>query len=285
MGTSQTSQGPGSGTPMVPPWTPNPIIKDESELEGQAGMEDEELDERGMPGAPSLIAASLLAPWGRFQGARRAIGEYARTGDSGKMKRGIGWYVRKGYGGSSTATRRFGGTAATAQKLYLALSDLATGQLTATESPLDPNLLAGQDAEVVISAVAGAVCPVNGTLDAEAERVSIKNALSKLYTEFPDADILNLDSDQREYVIEEFTAISVFSLFQLDMETTIKDKAPSATIALDRLNEVENYIIQCVRASFRELSTLGYSMKSNNITQIAHLALKQTFEVFEDYLA
>jgi hypothetical protein len=45
------------------------------------------------------------------------MGEFARGGDAADMRRGLGRYVRSGYGGSSVTARRFGGTASTAAKL------------------------------------------------------------------------------------------------------------------------------------------------------------------------
>ncbi len=96
---------------MVPSWTPDPPAEDAQEPgPGDEGAPDEPASPE--PNVPSPAPATApLAPAGRFRGARRALGEYARSGDSNEMRRGLGHYVRTGYGGSATATRRFGGTA------------------------------------------------------------------------------------------------------------------------------------------------------------------------------
>jgi hypothetical protein len=135
---------------------------------------------------------------------RRALGDFARSGDGRDMPRSLGHYVRTGYGGSATATRRFGGTAATAGAL-------------GGGSPLDPALLASRNAQEMMDAVVEAVRPLDGTQDAEAERAAIRDALSELLTWFPDVDPLNLDAEQRAFVIERFTAIDVFRRFELDV--------------------------------------------------------------------
>ncbi|WP_211276733.1 Qat anti-phage system associated protein QatB [Erythrobacter tepidarius] len=199
------------------------------------------------------------------------------------MRRSLGHYVRTGYGGSGTATRRFGGTAATAGVLGGALARVAAGQPAAPGSPLDPALLAGRNAQEVMDAVVEAVRPVDGTQDAEAERAAIRDALSELLTKFPEADLLNLEPEQRAFAIERFTAIDVFRRFELDVGKTIVDKAPSAVTALSRLKEVREYVKQSVAAAFRKLRNAGRSLTSGHISQVVRDALRETFDVFEGY--
>lgn len=199
------------------------------------------------------------------------------------MRRSLGHYVRTGYGGSATATRRFGGTAATAGALGSALARVAAGEPVAPGSPLDPTLLTGRNAQEVMDAVVEAVRPVDGTQDAEAGRASIRDALSELLTRFPDADLLDLDAEQRAFAIERFTAIDVFRRFELDVGKTIVEKAPSAVTALSRLKEVREYVKQSVAAACRKLRDAGRSLTSGRISQVVRDALKETFEVFEGY--
>jgi hypothetical protein len=160
---------------------------------------------------------------------------------------------------------------------------VAAGQPAAPGSPLDPVLLAGRTAQEVMDAVVEVVRPVDGTQDAEAERASIRDALSELLTRFPDADLLNLDPDQRAFAIERFTAIDVFRRFELDLGKTIIEKAPSAATALARLREARDFIKQSVAASFRKLRGAGRTLTSGRIGQVVGDALKETFEIFEGY--
>ncbi|NLS26464.1 hypothetical protein S2M10_14470 [Sphingomonas sp. S2M10] len=134
-----------------------------------------------------------------------------------------------------------------------------------------------------MNAVVEAVRPVDGTQDAEAERAAIRDALTELLTRFPDADLLNLDPEQRAFAIERFTAIDVFRRFELDVGKTIVEKAPSAVTALSRLKEVRDYVKQSVAAAFRKLRDAGRSLTSGRISQVVRDALRETFEVFEGY--
>lgn len=270
MGTSQSSGGPGPGVPMVPPWVPD-IPANEPPPEG---------DDPNVAQGPPIVP---LAPPARFLGARRSLGEYARSGDRLDMWRGLGHYVRSGYGGAGTASRRFGGTAATAGALYAALSGGGAGPAAVPGNPLDPALLAGRSVKEVMDAVVEAVRPIDGTQDAEAARAAIRDALSDLLTRFPDADLLNLNAEQRSFAIERYAAIDVYRRFHLDVGRTIVERAPSAVTALSRLKQARDYIKETVAASFRRLRDAGRAITAGRVSQLVQDALHETFQIFEGY--
>lgn len=288
MGTSQSSSGPGAGVPMVPPWTPAPPTGDAQNDSPYDNIDAAPADplNGADTNAPPVMAPqqSPLAPPARFQGTRTNLGDFARTGDAHSLGRSLRHYVRTGYGGSGTTTRRFGGTATTAGALGNALARVASGQPASPGNPLDPALLAGRSAQEVMDAVVEAVRPVDGTQDTEAARTSIREALSELLTRFPEADLLNLDDDQRSFAIERFTANDVFHRFQLDTGKTIIEKAPSPTTALARLKQVRDYVKEAVAASFRKLRNAGKSLTAGRISHVVRDALRETFLVFEGYI-
>ena len=270
MGTSQSSPGPGPGVPFVPPWTPDP---------------PNDPDDPGVPpgDAPSPPQpAPPLAPPARFGSTRRALGDFARTGDRGQMRRGLAHYIRTGYGGAGSAASRHGGTAHTAGTLWSTLGGAAADPAT-PDAAIDLALLEGESADDVMDAVVEAVRPVDGTQDAEVERCAIRDALADLLSDYPDAELAVLEADQRALVIERFTARCVFGRFDLDVGPTIQNRAPNATAALARLKEARDYVDQAVAASFRSLYSFGRSLDSGRVAQIVHDALQETFEVFEAY--
>ena len=284
MGTSQSSSGSPSGVPMVPPWVPDiplPALPAEGAPPGAVPEQGESSEQT--PPSPEPRQPIPVAPRGRFLGANRHLGDYARSGDSASMRRGLGQYVKKGYGGSATATRRMGGTAQTAQALYSALSGGPGNPYTAPGSPLDPALTAGRSADEVMDAVVEAVRPVDGTQDAEASRTSIKDALSDVLKQFPDADLRDLQQEQRDLAIERFVAGDVFRRIDLDLGRTIREKSPNAATGLGRLKEVREYVRETVAASFRMLREAGQELAAGKITQIVQNALRETFQVFEGY--
>jgi hypothetical protein len=272
MGTSQSSKGAGAGVPMVPPWVTDP--PNEAPAGDQPPTENNEKPDSPVP-AP-------MAPQRRWGGANRSLGDYAETGDRDALRHGLGRYVRSGYGGSRTVTRRMGGTAATAGALGGVLTGLATGQ-PSPDSPLDPILLRSRSSNEIMDAIVEAVRPVDGTQDAEASRSAIRDALSELLTHFPEADLLNLTEEQRDLAIERFAAHDVFRRFDLDVGQTIREKAPNPTVALSRLKEAREYVKETVAASFRKLRNVGRQLTAGHISEVVSAALRETFEVFEEY--
>jgi hypothetical protein len=280
MGTSQSSDGSPGGVPMVPPWVP-PLPPDDQ-------VEPPSPNPPLAPQAPATPTPPLtppvpIAPARRFSGARRSLGGFFRTGNSAAMRRGLGNYVRNGYGGSGTAARRFGGTASAAGALYRALGGGGAGGEQTADSPLDATLFAGRDADEVIDAVIEIVRPIDGTQDAEAGRSALRNALSELLSRFPDANLLNLTDEQRAFAIERFVAVDVFQRINLDLGKALFEKAPSASTALSRLKQIKDYVKETVAASFRKLRDAGRRLTANGIGSIVRSALKDAFEVFEDY--
>lgn len=283
MGTSQSSSGSPSGVPMVPPWVPDLPLPPPLPTGGDGGPPESPGESPVTPPAGEPRQPVPVAPARRFLGANRNIGDYSRTGDGASMRRGLGQYVKKGYGGSSTATRRMGGTAQTAQALYSALSGGQANPYAAPGSPLDPALASGRSADEVMDAVVEAVRPVDGTQDAEASRTSIKEALAEVLNQFPEADLLNLSPGQRDLAIERFVAADVFHRIDLDIGRTIREKAPNAAIGLGRLKEVREYVRETVSASFRKLREAGLGLAAQRVTQIVQSAIREAFDVFEGY--
>jgi len=135
-----------------------------------------------------------------------------------------------------------------------------------------------------MDAVVEAVRPVDGTLDAEASRAAIHDALAEVLTRYPDADLLNLDPEQRTFAVERYTAIDVFRRFELDVGKTIYEKAPSAVMALSRLKQVRDYVKETVAASFRTLRDAGNAITAGRVQQVVREAIRETFQVFEGFV-
>ncbi|MFC3229164.1 Qat anti-phage system associated protein QatB [Marinibaculum pumilum] len=197
------------------------------------------------------------------------------------MRRGLGHYVRSGYGGSRATVQRMGGVSRTAGNLYGVLSSIAAGETTGTGSPLDPALLGSQSADQVMDALVEAVRPTDGTLDGETGRGAVREALSDVLERFPDADLVSLSEEQRLFAIERYLALDVFKRFNLDLGKTIQAKAASPTTGLARLKEVREYIREEVSAAFRAARATGQRLGARAISVLARDALQAAFEVFE----
>lgn len=290
----------------MPPWVPDPVPPGDADGPPRAGLDG---PEPASPGSPAqfvpdsdgtspvdpdrpgfqppparLPEAVPLAPPGRFGPARTRLGSFAGNGSSQDMRHGLRHYVRKGYGGARSASRRMGGTARSAGILYGALVGAAAGGPGTPGSPFDPVLLSGRSVDDVMDALVEAVRPIDGTQDADASRGAIRNAMSELLDRFPEADLLNLTDDQRLFGIEGFVALDIYNRFVLDVGKTIHDKAPTAIAALSRLKDVKDYVKQTVSACFRARVKTGETLGARRITDLVRQTLRATFKVFEDYV-
>src|ERR1700761_1377099 len=107
MGTSASSNGPGGGVPMVPPWVPD-LVPPSAPNDGNDAAPSGGDGRNGQlpagpnqpaPQQPTQAQPSPIAPTARFGGARRNLGKFARGSGTRDMRRGLRDYVRKGYGG------------------------------------------------------------------------------------------------------------------------------------------------------------------------------------------
>jgi hypothetical protein len=197
------------------------------------------------------------------------------------MRAGLRNYVRKGYAGKNGAARRFGGTARTAGALYNSLAPATERRPGEPGGQLDHTLLQGRSAKEIVTAVIDAVRPVDGTQDAEAARMALGDALAEVLEQFPDADLLNLSDEQRDFLIERYAAEDVFRRFQLDIGGAVLARAPNATIGVQRLKQIRDYIREVIAASFRKLRRAGAAFTSSTIARTVYGALSDAMEVFE----
>lgn len=278
MGTSQSSKGSPAGVPMVPPWVPD--IPDNQIPPNGESVQNNPKPENPTEESIKPQSQNPLAPKARFAGAKRSLTDFGRTGDRISMRKGVGRYVKKGYGGSSIAAKRLSGTVKTAQALYSALS----GGLNSIEK-LNFNLtdLAGKTAYEVMDAVVESIRPVDGTQDAEASRASIKDALSEVLTAYPDADLTLLNQEQKELAIESYVYGDVFRRIDLDLGAHIREKAPDTKSAMSRMKDIKDYVKETVAASFRKLKEAGNEFTGNQVTQIVQRAIQETCVIFEEY--
>lgn len=283
MGTSSSSKGSPSNVPMVPPWVPD--LPPEVPPPSPPSIDIEAGEDGNEPASPSTPIGdrARLAPPGRFGAARTNLTSFARNNDRTAMRRGIGQYVSQGYGGSGTATRRMGGTILSSEMLFSALSGGAGNAFQAPGAPLDPAVLAGQSADEVMDAVTDAVRPVDGTQDAESSRAAIQDALADTLDRFPDADLLNLTNEQKEYAVEVFVASDIYGRLFLDLGTKVIESAPSTSAGLGRLKEIRDYVRETVAASFRSLREKGVSLSKGRVSSVVREAIRETFIVFEGY--
>lgn len=144
MGTSQSSPGPGGGSPLVPPWA-------------------DSQPEQPLPEPETR----------RFKPFRQSLGDFIKSGDSGDLRSALGHYARRASGGSAVASRRMGAVTNAGASLYGALLGSPFG--AAGEKSINLSGLAGKDCSVAIDAITTALTPDGG--DSDKIRAAINLAL------------------------------------------------------------------------------------------------------------
>ena len=278
MGTSASSSGPGGGVPLIPPWVPEP------EVEPAVLPEEDQGPEIDVPVVPPP-APPQLAPARRFAGARTNLGQFAGSGSQRGLRRGLGYYVRTGLGGSRNASRRMASTALRAGALYGVLQALGNGTVPQVDLGIDPAGLAGHPVREIVDRIAEALSPSDGALDSEASRRSISWALCEFMHREPEADLLALTLGQIALAMELFIGADICSRIELDVGKTVFDRAPDLATAVDRFQEMKSYVRQLVAACFRRQSTDAGPLTQSGAVQLAERVIQETFDVFVSYLS
>jgi hypothetical protein len=196
VGTSGSSRGPKSSSPLVPP-----------------GVDDE-------PGKP------LPKPKGqRFRGFRTEFGRAAAGGGKLALSGALGKYARDATYGSSVGPRRFGSAYQSGAALADTLANLASGEAVQTAGGVDLSGLAGKPVQVAAQEIARALAPDN--LDADLVSAAVQEAIIEV---LPDAGVFDptlLTPDALVQILVEFFSLILF----LEITSVAGDawnKAPDA---------------------------------------------------------
>lgn len=288
MGTSTSSSGPGAGVPLVPPWVqvggPDQVAPRPNQSSENSPSNPSEA-----PATPQVPVAGqtsdvVLAPPRRFAGARRGVGRFAQTGESGDLKRGLGHYVR-GIGGGAQGVRRMATTVRTANALFNTLSALRSGQTAGLDlGGVNPASLAGRPAKEVMDVIIEAIRPNDGTQDSEANRMSIASATADLLIQFPNIDLTALTLDQINLLIERYVAQDLCQRLELDIGRTVQSRAPTAAEAIRRLDAIKDFINAEVQSQFTARRARGEHFQRNQVSKLVEDVMLDVFYVFEGYL-
>lgn len=143
MGTSQSSTGPGSGSPLIPPWA----------------------DDQPQQPLPQPQTS-------RFAPFRKSLGSAVSSGNRDDFRKAIGHYARKASGGGGSAARRMGSVTQAGAGLFGTLIGATAGP---GEASVDLGSLAGLPCEQAISAITQALTTDDG--DSDKIRAAMNHAL------------------------------------------------------------------------------------------------------------
>lgn len=289
MGTSTSSAGAGSGVSFDPPWL------DDAEGSIDSGHANKPIspstapaaapdnadtpDHEGSQVTPHTEPGPTVSSPGRYQEARRALTGFVRSGSSSDLKRSISSFVKKGMGGSAKAANRMRTSAVAASSLggFLATARDATDPgINAWVTSIKQRGLSARDAalEVVQKLV-----PTGGSIDEEAAKHAMSQAIAHLYEVDPNADIFNLGDDQVANVIAYTVAFDVYNRVQLELGRVFEKLKYAPRIIQERLAQALDYIMVVVNRSMEKVRS-GSAQRS--MREIASSALQDALTVFAE---
>lgn len=270
MGTSGSSVGPVGGVPFDPPWlddieTPQP--DDQGPDDSDSG--------NGQLGPPEV------APPRRFANARRALGEFARTGSENAFKRAVGHYSRTGMGGARSAANRMRASSLSGTNVFNLLQSARERTDPAINEWVDSLAARNASAQEIADEIIRHAIPTGGSQDEAACQQSMAQALEDLLADDPGADLLNLGDDDIWGLIESFLGYEAFHRLCLDIGQVFENSTLSPREHVIRMNEMRDYLKAELCAQIEALRTDRPNAASGQLQSILQNALQNTFAVYE----
>ncbi|AIW17252.1 hypothetical protein VITU102760_19790 [Vibrio tubiashii] len=288
MGTSASSSGPNNSSPLIPPWAeesdPLELIPSdgggvpESEEGGDSSDESLEIDNGSVQ---DLIPGPKIQtlPGKRLAGARRAFGDYAKSGGgSNDLRRALKKYSTSSKGGGSSMARKLAGgiTAGTA------LFSLVSGDsVKAQNRTLNLSDLSGLSIDQAIDRISEHLCP--DASDSDQIRIAIDYALTEALEDQEEFDEGMFNPDLVGDVVANYLTDLVFQEVLNDMgeawlhaETHLKQ--------LDMETELRELVKVVTETQLHDITGGNYSvMTRDTITKIQIDVIAKTIEEWESY--
>lgn len=272
MGTSASSTGPGGGVAFDPPWLDkieNPLPDDQNNI--GTDNTDQENDQ----------PQQRLAPPRRFQGARRAMTDYVRTGDKDSLNRAIGHYSRTGMGGASNVSTRMRVSTSSAVSLFGFLQSTRDGNDSTINEWVSDLVSGNASTYEIINQIVSKVALKGGSLDETSCRDSMAQAMGSLLEKEPNINLLELDDNNIWVLIESFLGYEAFKRLCLDIGKAFENPDISPRERVVRMNEMQEYLKAEIFVQTEKLRSIESEIALNQLQTILEKSLRNTFIVYE----
>lgn len=280
MGTSSSSAGPGSATPLVPTWlepAAHPAAPVDPELAPSAPA-----DHATVP--PNAQAPTPTPPPlpNRFRDARSNLSRFASSGgtDRRSLGRAISDYVSTSSGGARTAARRLAPSRTAASGLIAFLSDARSRGTTEALRRLNLPDLAGRPIQEVFVALTDVLCPDGGSIDEGIAR----DAFIETIADALDAgivDVATLTADQMITIFEMFVARSIEGRLHNDIGTKAIAFPASNDAVQTVQDQVHDFIVGRVHDSVHGMRDQLSAVQGSALDAIVNRIYIESFELMQ----
>jgi hypothetical protein len=280
MGTSGSSNGPGPGVPYDPPWLDNI----ETPHPGDGQQQDIQMpDDAYMGNGQSKPSPEPLdiAPPRRFSNARRAMGEFARTGSKDAFRKAVGHYSHTGMGGTKSAANRMRISVRSGASAFSFLQAAREKTDTTINDWVDSLIKRNASAQEIADEIVRRTTPSGGSQDEVACQESMAYALEDILSKDPDVDLLKLNDDSIWSLIESFLGYEAFHRLSLDIGQVFEDSTLSPRDRVTRMNEMRDYLKAEIRVQVEALRSNARHATSVQLQSMLQDALENTFTVYE----
>lgn len=283
MGTSGSSGGPGSGTPLVPTWldepSAGPLPGGEDPLPDDAGEPGDEQGQDAEASRPAIEPPPIPA---RFRRARTNFSTFAGSGgnDRGALRRAVRDYVRSGAGGSARATRRMGASRTAAGGLLAIFRGFQRDGVDATLRRIKLENLAGRPASDIFLGLTDVICRDGGSIDEGIARDAWLETIADLDS-LGIEDLDGLKGQQMQEVFLSFVAHAIQTLLFQNIGTNGLRMAADLA-AIERFEvQFRDYVRRGVRDAFvSDLSRLD-GLSDRDIQAIVDETYRNAWELLE----
>lgn len=281
MGTSGSSSGSGSNTPLVPSWLDG---GDGGPLPG--GDDEQDGNDQGQPGddTETQPRAPLppIAPPKRFRSARTNFSRFAGSGgsDGRALRRAVRDYARSGTGGSGNAVRRMGSSRAAASNALGLFRGIQRDGVQETLRRLNLEELAGRGVQDVFLGLTDVVCHDGGSIDEAIARDAWLETIETL-AEYGIDEIDALTPEQVGEVFLSFIAHSIETLLYQEIGVNGFKFAEDLDDIDGFDQQLRDYIERGVRDSFQgDLSDLS-NMTDQDIRAIVDETYRDAWDLLQ----
>lgn len=278
MGTSASSTGPNNKSPLLPPWAEQGgSVEVGSDNGSEVSVPPQEVDngkvQEQIPGSVPNIPSP-----NRLTGARRAFGDYAKSGgDSSNLKGSLKRYSRSSGGGSGVSRRLASGITAGSGLLGMMQGD----SVRYNDRTLSLSELNGLTTDQAIDRISDHLTPDNG--DSESVRLAIDFALAEV---LPDEEKFDESMFTDDVVTEAISCYLTDLIFQDVVDGMGKAwfhaEHPSKHHKMEE--ELRDLIKVITQSKVEKItSDNGGHLSQANITKIQIDAISQTIDEWESF--
>ncbi|WP_133011380.1 hypothetical protein [Marinomonas flavescens] len=275
MGTSMSSSGPTGKNPLVPPWAEEGgeiVISDPASDGGDVEVSNGDV-QYDIPKPENTDSSST-----RFQSARRAFGDYAKSGSRDDLKRSLGHYSRNSTGKGSGAAKRLASGITAGSGLF----GLLNGNSVQTSSGnLALQSLSGLTTDQAIDKIVTHLTP--NSADADVVRTALNFALSEALQESEYIDDVGFSPELMGEIYTLYITDLVFQQILIDMGRAWFH-AETAIRQISMENELRELVRVVVDSKFETISGGDVStITQDQISQVQASAISETISEWEQF--